>query len=208
MVVRPRLTEWDTRYGAPGYAYGTEPNEFLAEVVDRLRPGLALSLGEGEGRNAAFLAGRGWRVVGVDRSRVGLRKARSLAAERGFELAVCVADLAAFPIPVGRFDVIVSIFCHLPPAVRRSVHAAIVRGLPPGGMYVLEAYTPRQLAFGTGGPPVADLLVTLDDVRRELAGLDVVIGREVERDVVEGRMHRGRSAVVQVLARRPEGASG
>jgi len=200
MTRAPLLTDWDARYAAPGFAYGTEPNRFLADVVGRLPSGRALSLGEGEGRNAAFLAEMGWRVVGVDRSRVGLRKARGLARERDLSVAVCVADLAAFPLPADRFDLILSIFCHLPRPVRRTVHQAVRRALRPGGAYVCEAYTPRQLAFRTGGPSVPELLVTLDDLRTELAGLEFVVGREVERDVVEGNMHRGRSAVVQVLA--------
>jgi SAM-dependent methyltransferase len=199
----PLLTVWDERYGAPGFAYGTEPNAFLADVAPRLPPGIALSLGEGEGRNAVFLATGGWRVIAVDRSRVGLAKARVLAAERRVDVSACVVDLAAFPLPAGHFDVIVAIFCHLPPIIRRGVHAAAVRALRPGGAFVLEAYTPAQLAFGTGGPPTRELLMTVADLRGELAGLDLAIAREVERDVTEGRMHHGRSAVVQVLGFRP-----
>jgi len=195
---------WDERYAAPGYAYGTDPNQFLAECADRLSAGgLALSLAEGEGRNAVFLAGAGWRVIAVDRSRVGLRKARALAAERHVTVAACVADLAAFPLPPARFDLVVSIFCHLPPPVRRIVHGAVVRALRPGGAFVLEAYTPRQLAFGTGGPADPALLMTLETLRAELAGLTWLVGRECERDLGEGRLHRGRGAVVQVLALRP-----
>jgi SAM-dependent methyltransferase len=197
------LTEWDERYAGPGFAYGTEPNGFLVEVADRLPPGLALSLGEGEGRNAAFLAAAGWRVIGVDRSRVGLAKALGLAAERGLPLMACVADLGAFPLPAARFDLIVSIFCHLAPATRQALHRAVVRALRPGGALVLEAYTPRQLEFGTGGPRARDLLVTLDALRSELAGLDLAVAREYVRDVAEGHMHRGQGAVVQVLGFRP-----
>lgn len=197
---RPGPTMWDERYSAPGYTYGTEPNGFLASVLDDLPRGLALSLGEGEGRNGVFLARHGWRVIGVDQSRVGLRKARELADRSGVLLAPCVADLAAFPIPPARFDLIVSIFCHLPPGVRRALHAQAVAGLRPGGALVLEAYTPRQLAYGTGGPSAPELLVGLADLERELAGLTFRIGRECEREVREGTRHEGLGAVVQVLA--------
>jgi SAM-dependent methyltransferase len=200
MTRQPLLTDWDARYARSGFTYGTEPNHFLADVVSHLPLGRALSLGEGEGRNAVFLAGRGWAVTGVDRSRVGLRKASALAAERGLPLSLCVADLAAFPLPPDRYDVILSIFCHLPASVRCAVHRSVVRGLRQGGAYVFEAYTPRQLEFRTGGPSTRELLVTLDELRTELAGLDFAVGRELERDVIEGDMHRGRSAVVQVLA--------
>jgi SAM-dependent methyltransferase len=201
-------TDWDDRYAAPGFAYGTEPNAFLVESVRRLRPaGLALSLGEGEGRNAVFLARAGWRVIGVDRSRVGLRKALALARDRHVPLAACVADLAAFPLPRARFDLVVSVFCHLPASVRHALHRSVVRALRPGGAVVYEAFTPRQLAFGTGGPSRPELLVTLDALRKEFAGLRFLVGRECEREVGEGRLHRGVGAVVQVVAVRPPAAS-
>ena len=97
-----------------------------------------------------------------------------------------------------------AIFCHLPPDIRRVVHRRAAAGLKPGGVFVLEAYTPAQLANDTGGPRVEELLMRLSDLRQELAGLDLVIAQEIERDVHEGRGHTGRSAVVQVLGVRPE----
>jgi len=188
------------RYSDAEYVYGTAPNEFLVSVADQIPRGRVLSLAEGEGRNAVYLAELGCKVLGVDASAVGMSKAQRLADERGVTIETRVADLADFHIEPDSWDAIVSIFCHLPRPVRRTVHQAVRRALRPGGAYVCEAYTPRQLAFRTGGPSVPELLVTLDDLRTELAGLEFVVGREVERDVVEGNMHRGRSAVVQVLA--------
>jgi len=197
------MTDWDARFAEPGYAYGSEPNAFLVEVAGRIPAGPVLSLGEGEGRNAVFLAGRGHAVVAVDASAVGLAKAAARARERGVPLTPVVADLAGYPIEPEAWSGIVSIFVHLPADVRRRLYAAVAQGLRPGGVFVLEAYTPRQLAFGTGGPRDAARLATLDDVREDLAGLDLQIGREVERDVTEGTYHWGRAAVVQVLARKP-----
>ena len=197
------MTDWNARFSEPGYAYGTEANRFLAEVVERIPAGPVLSLGEGEGRNAVFLAGRGHAVTAVDASAVGLAKARALAVERGVRIATVVADLAGYAIEAGAWSGIVSVFVHLAPAVRADVHRAVATGLRPGGVFVLEAYTPAQLALGTGGPHEASLLVTLEAVRRELAGLEFEIGREIERDVTEGKYHGGRAAVVQLLARRP-----
>jgi SAM-dependent methyltransferase len=188
---------WDQRFAEPGYAYGTEPNDFLAEQIGQLASPV-LSLGEGEGRNAVFLATRGLEVTAVDGSRVGLDKARALAAERGVALRTVVADLADFVIDEGAWGGIVSIWCHLPPAL----HAACVRGLRPGGAFLLEAYSLDQLKHGTGGPRDASMLVTLDGLRRELAGLDLEVGRELVREVHEGRLHQGTSAVVQVVARK------
>jgi SAM-dependent methyltransferase len=197
------MTDWDARYGEPGYAYGTEPNRFLAEVAARIPAGPVLSLAEGEGRNAVFLAGLGHDVLAVDRSAVGLAKAEVLAAERGVRIRTAVADLADFPVEPGAWSGVVSIFAHFAPPLRARLHGAVAAGLRSGGVLVLEAYTPRQLGFGTGGPRDVALLVTLEVLRAELAGLELVIGREIERDVSEGKYHGGRAAVVQVLARRP-----
>jgi SAM-dependent methyltransferase len=194
---------WDERYGGDGFAYGTEANDFLASVVDKLPAnGRALCLAEGEGRNAVFLAQRGFDVVAVDQSAVGLNKARQLAAERGVVIETVPADLEDFEIEPEAWDVIVSIWAHVPPPLRRKVHAASVAGLRPGGCFVLEAYTPEQVGRGTGGPPVPELTMTLAGLSDELAGLEIVEGREIERAVHEGELHNGDSSVVQVLARR------
>ena len=194
---------WDARYSEPGYAYGTAPNDFLRAMAGRIPPGPVLCLAEGEGRNAVFLAELGHAVTAVDASAVGLAKAASLARARAVGLETVHADLADFSIKEGAWAGIVSVFAHLPPALRARLHASVVKGLRPGGVYLLEAYTPQQLAFGTGGPPDAELLMTADALRRELAGLELEICQEVERDVVEGRFHSGRAAVVQLLGRRP-----
>ena len=114
-----------------------------------------------------------------------------------------VADLADYPIPGDHWDGIVSIFCHIQPDLRVDLHRRSVRGLRPGGVFVLEAYTPAQLRYRTGGPPHEAMLMTLAGLRRELAGLDFVHAVECEREVVEGRLHHGLGAVVQVVAIRP-----
>lgn len=198
----PEREFWERRYSEPAYAYGTEPNGFLVEVAGRIPPGPILCLAEGEGRNAVWLAGRGRAVTAVDASAAGLAKAAALARSRSVRIAMIAADLASFTIEPGAWSAIVAIFAHLPPPLRRTVHRAVALGLAPGGVFILEAFTPRQLALGTGGPQKAELLYTLDDLREDLAGLDLEIGRELERDVVEGRYHTGRAAVLQVLARR------
>jgi SAM-dependent methyltransferase len=196
-------SEWDARYGKSGYTYGTEPNGFLRSVIDAIPLGRILSLGEGEGRNAVFLAEHGCDVLGVDASSVGLSKAQSLAKERGVHIRTEVRDIREYPIAPTCWDGILSIFCHLPANVRHTVHQRVVSGLKPGGVFVLEAYTPRQLEYGTGGPPVRELLVTLDELRGELEGLRFDIAREIEREVREGRLHGGMGAVVQVFAVKP-----
>jgi len=194
---------WDQRYAEPGFAYGTEPNDFVRESAARIPRGPVLALGEGEGRNAVFLAGLGFTVTAMDGSSVGLEKAARLARERGLSLATVCADLADFGIAERAWAGIVSVWVHLPPALRERVHAGVVRGLAPGGAFVLEAFAPRQLKLGTGGPQSPERLAPLATIVRDLAGLELEIAREVEREVREGRYHGGRSATIQIVARKP-----
>lgn len=198
-----RHRSWDERFAGDEYAYGKEPNEFVVAAADRIPPGRVLCLAEGEGRNAVYLAGLGHDVTAVDASSVGLAKARRLAAERGVSLTTVLADLTDFTIEPEAWAGIVSIWAHLPRPVRTRLYGQAARGLLPGGVFVLMAYTPAQLAYGTGGPSVPGLLVDLASLREDLPGLEFVIGREFVRDVHEGKLHQGPSAVVQVLARRP-----
>ena len=195
---------WNNRFAAPQYIYGETPNVFVAEMASQIPAGPVLCLAEGEGRNAVYLATLGHRVTAVDQSEAGLAKARRLAIARGVEIETVLADLGNFIIEPGVWSGIVATFAHLPPVIRRQVHAQAVRGLRSGGVFVLEAYTPAQLAFDTGGPKSPELLMTLPGLRDELAGLELLVGREIEREVIEGNGHTGRGAVVQILARRHE----
>jgi len=194
---------WNERYSTAEYVYGTEPNDFLREIFGRIPKGKVLSLGEGEGRNAVFLAGLGCDVLAVDQSPVGLEKARRLAELRGVKINTVVDDLAGYEIVPGSWDAIISIFCHLPSKLRRAMHRKVVKGLKSGGVFVLEAYTPAQLQFKTGGPTSLDFLAPLSTLKEELPGLDFEKAHELERLVVEGQFHTGRAAVVQILARKP-----
>lgn len=191
---------WDERYDGDEYAYGTEPNDFLRVVAPRLPVGRTLCLGEGEGRNAVFLAGLGHEVTALDASAVGLEKTRRLAEAKGVTVRTVHADLADYGIEPEAWDVIVSIFCHLPPDLRRCVNEQVVVGLRRGGAFVLEAYTVRQLRLATGGPAAAEMMMSLADLREDLAGLRLDHAVELEREIHEGCFHSGTGAVVQVFA--------
>jgi len=195
---------WDDRYAADDYVYGQDPNEFVAEMAMHIPDGPVLCLAEGEGRNAVYLAKFDRLVTAVDQSAMGLAKALRLAEASGMVIETVHADLKSYQIIPGAWAGIVATFAHLPPPLRRKVHAAVVQGLKPGGVFILEAYTPAQLALGTGGPKVPELLMTLDSLRDELSGLEFIVAQEIERDVTEGSFHHGRGAVVQILARRPQ----
>lgn len=198
-------TMWDERYASDEYAFGTEPNDFLRAEAGRIARGKVLCMADGEGRNGVYLAGLGHAVLSVDLSSVGLQKAEKLAAERGVQIETRVADLSEWPIEAGYWDGIVSVFCHMPSALRAQLHQRVVAGLKPGGVFILEAYTPDQLAHDTGGPSSIDLLMSSAALAVELADLDLVHSVELERDVVEGSFHTGRAAVVQVVGIKPAG---
>ena len=194
---------WNQRYSEENFAYGEEPNAFVAAVADRLPPGRALEIGCGQGRNAVFLAQQGLTVTGVDSSEIGLERGAELAARRHVDVEWMKVDLNSFEPGHGCWEVIVSTFVHLPPDLRRDVHRKLVEALHPGGVLVLEAYTPKQLDYGTGGPPVLAMLVSLEDLRADFEGLEFEHGVEFVRPVREGRYHVGDGAVVQVFARKP-----
>jgi len=196
-------TDWDERYLEPGFVYGTDPNEFLVSVVHRIPHGKILSLAEGEGRNAVYLASLGYQVTGVDGSEVGLRKAVELARERGVSITTIHADLGEFEIEPEQWDGVIACYCHLPSDIRIPLHRAAVRGLKPGGIFVLEAFSKEQLAYNTGGPQSLDMLMSLDELTQELAGLEFVHAVRIERGVREGSRHTGLASVVQVMGIKP-----
>lgn len=209
MEIRTPAALWNERYAEPFASYGTDPNDYLREVADRIPEGPVLCLAEGEGRNAVFLAGRGHHVTAVDLSEVGLRNARELAARQEVTIETVIADLASYDFGSSRWAGIVSIWAHVPSAIRPNLHAACARALRPGGVFVLEAYTPRHLERpGIGGPSDPDALPTPAELRRDLAGLRLEHCREVDRDITEGKYHHGPSTTVQVLAVAPGPAAG
>jgi len=196
-------TFWDQRYGGDDLAYGEAPNEFLAHMADRVASGgCALDIAAGEGRNALFWASRGFEVLAVDQSEVGMRKAQRLAHGRGLKLRTQAVDLQDFDAEPGSFDVISSTFVHLPAALRAQVHGRIGSWLKPGGVFLLEAYAPDQLKRDTGGPKDPLLLAPLEVIVAELTGLKIEHQASLLRIVCEGQFHTGEASVVQVMARK------
>ena len=192
---------WNERYTSDEYVYGTEPNAFLAENAKLLKEPV-LSLAEGEGRNAVFLASLGLDVLGVDGSEVGLAKAQRLAASKGVTIRTEVVDLASYQPPENAFGAVVSISAHLPSAIRRRLHGLVERSLKPGGIILLEAYTKAQLARNTGGPKDPDMLMSAAALEKEFPNCEPMVSQEIEREVVEGQFHTGLASVVQFLARK------
>jgi hypothetical protein len=139
----------------------------------------------------------------VDQSSAGLAKTRLLAAEHGVEVQTTQADLASFDLGQAHWQGIVSIFVHLPSPLRRRVHAAAVAALAPGGVLIFEAYAPAQLTLGTGGPRETDRLCPLAALAEDFSGLELLVAREVRREIQEGKYHQGTGAVIQIVGRKP-----
>ncbi|MBI9048122.1 MAG: class I SAM-dependent methyltransferase [Anaerolineaceae bacterium] len=201
---KPSNNLWDERYSQHAYAYGTQPNEFLSNQISQLPTGQALSIGEGQGRNAVYLAKQGYAVTAVDASSVGIQQAGMFASQEQVEINFINADLAAYKIESSKWNLILSIYCHLPSEVRKSVHQQVVNGLAPGGMFLLEAFSPQQIHNQTGGPKNPDMLASLDQLQSELDGVTFIIAQQIEREVEEGLHHSGMASVVQILAQKSE----
>lgn len=192
---------WDEKYTGSEYHYGTEPNTFLAENAHMLN-GPVLSLSEGEGRNAVYLATLGLQVLGVDRSAVGLEKAQALAKARGVEIETVVADLAEYTPAENQFASVISISAHLPGSVRKILYPRVEKALKPNGLLLLEAYSEQQLAKDTGGPKDIDMLMSVEKLRTEFPNLTPIFARELDREIREGEGHTGLASVVQFIARK------
>jgi SAM-dependent methyltransferase len=194
---------WDERFAQAEPVYGEQPNAYLRAQIHRLTPGCKILVpGDGYGRNGLWLASQGFQVSTVDLSPVGVERARKSAQAAGLAMTIEEADLATWTWPVGEFDSVASIFLHLPPDLRTQIHAQMLAALQPGGLLLIEAFTPAQLKHSSGGPKQVELLYTAEILRKDLIGADVLELLEVEIDLDEGRMHRGPAAVVQGVFRK------
>ncbi|OTG94132.1 class I SAM-dependent methyltransferase [Acinetobacter sp. ANC 3832] len=191
---------WDERYAEEEYAYGKQPNDFLVENFKVIPKGKVLSLAEGEGRNAVFLAQQGYDVTAVDGSSVGLEKAQKLAQEKGVKITTIQADLDSYEIEANTWDGIISIFCPLTESQRQRIHQQVVAGLKENGVYLIEAYTPEQVELGTGGGKSIETMTTKQSLEQDLSALKFLKLHQTIREIIEGKYHTGIGSVVQGIA--------
>lgn len=195
---------WNSRFSTEDFIFGTEPNAWLREHAGAWQRGQrVLCVADGEGRNSVWLAKQGLVVDAYDIADVGVAKARQLAAAQGAQVNYSVADCDHFDYGEARYDGVAAIFVQFAdPAMRARLFHHIQRCLKPGGVLILQGYTPRQLEYKTGGPPLASHLYTEDLLREAFAGFELLALREYEAELTEGSQHKGMSALIGLVARK------
>jgi 2-polyprenyl-3-methyl-5-hydroxy-6-metoxy-1,4-benzoquinol methylase len=196
---------WDERFAAPEYIFGKEPNRFLVSQRELFRPGMqVLDVASGEGRNAVWLAKQGCEVLGIDISPLAIEKAKRLAAEEGARVDFRVADVRQWHWAPAAFDAVITIFIQFAaPGERERVFEGMKRTLRPGGVLILQGYTPKQVEYRTGGPPQVEHMYTVALLRQAFGDLEILHLREHEDVLSEGVKHVGRSALIDLVARKP-----
>jgi SAM-dependent methyltransferase len=174
---------WNRRYAKAELVWSARPNRFLQAEAAWLTPGRALDVACGEGRNAVWLAERGWRVVGVDFSDVGLTKAEHLAGERGVHVEWVQADVREYEPAAGAYDLVVVLYLHLAADERRCVLARSASAVAAGGTLLVVGHDATNPAEGHGGPQDPAILFTADEVAGELPGLAIERAERVTRSV-------------------------
>jgi SAM-dependent methyltransferase len=196
---------WQTRFGASEYAFGKAPNHFLASCKPMLpRAGRLLAVADGEGRNGVWLAEQGLDVLSLDFSPNAQRKAEALARERGVtNIRFEQADVHTWAYPEAAFDVVAEIFTQFSTPAERSLKwAGMRKALKPGGLLIVEGYTPKQLEYGTGGPKQRENLYTRAMLEEGFRGFHDMKIVEEELEMQEGAHHSGMSAVIGLTARK------
>jgi SAM-dependent methyltransferase len=193
--------QWETRFASADYIFGTAPNTFLVAQAHRLpKSGRALVIADGEGRNGVWLAQQGLDVIAFDFSPSAQGKAQALARSRGVSITTELADIAGYDWPPDAFDVVIDIFTQVSdPAERAKKFAGIRRTLKPGGLLLLHGYRPEQIAYGTGGPKIAENMYTRALLEHEFASFTRIEIEEYDTEMHEGTAHSGMSAVIDLV---------
>jgi SAM-dependent methyltransferase len=178
--------EWNARYEAEDLVWSATPNRLLVEQVTGLRPGRALDIAAGEGRNALWLAAEGWQVTAVDFAAAGLDKGRRRAAALGLDVTWVEADARHWLAPPASFDLVVLLYLQLPAAELREALVGAGFALGPGGTLLVIGHDVRNLDEGVGGPQDRDVLLDPAEVATALRGLEIERAETVERPTDAG----------------------
>lgn len=204
LAIRTASHFWDLRYSTDAYIFGKEPSRFVMAHALNIAPASRIFLpADGEGRNSVFLAALGHKVTACDYSEVALDKARRLAADKGVSVDFSLADLKRFTWPDGIYDAVVATFLQFAdPEFRDVIFAGLKQSVRPGGLILLHGYTPQQVEYGTGGPDDVTKMYTVDMLRNAFADCDIEVLKAYEAELDEGPGHCGRSALIDLVARK------
>lgn len=197
------MNVWNKRYESESYVYGTAPNVFLKEIQPLLPvSGKVLSIAEGEGRNAVFLAKQGLDVIAWDFAESGLDKVSRLAKNQGVQVHTELVDLADVTWQQNQWDEVVCIFGHFPGEIRKNTLKGINQAVKPGGYFVAEVYSHYQLPYQSGGPKELDFLYQPENFLAEFSDWRIIhfFFGEVTRN--EGELHNGLSHVIQFVGQK------
>jgi SAM-dependent methyltransferase len=195
----PKAVSWDQRYSSDIYAYGKEANAFFSAQLEHMNPGFLLLPGEGEGRNAVYAAGLGWKVKAFDQSRVGQGKALTLASEFQVEISYSVSSLTDFHFSRDFYDLVGLFFFHADPESRRYLHQEVIQTLKPGGTLILEAFHKEQIRNNTGGPRSPEMLFDETTLAADFISLETQMLEKKKIILDEGPFHQGAAEIIRYI---------
>ncbi len=198
---------WDDRYKDEAFAYGEQPNKFLKEQLEKLKPGKILFPAEGEGRNAVYAAKLGWTVSAFDISSEGRLKAMKLAEKHDVKIDYQVGELQTLDYQPAQFDALALIYAHFPAEIKSAIHKALDQLVKPGGHLIFEAFSKRHLEYlsrneKVGGPKEIDMLFSIDEIRSDFPDYEFNQLEEVEIELSEGIYHNGLGSVIRAVGRK------
>jgi 2-polyprenyl-3-methyl-5-hydroxy-6-metoxy-1,4-benzoquinol methylase len=201
------VERWNDRYSKAEFAYGTQPNTYFKEQIEKLIVSTILFPAEGEGRNAVFAAGLGWKVSAFDISVEGKKKALQLAKANNVTIDYQVGELQTLTYTPEQFDVIALIYAHFPAASKSLHHKTLDRYLRKGGLVIFEAFSKQHLEYiakneKVGGPKDEAMLFSIDEVKADFANYEVIELVEKEIELSEGLFHNGKGSVIRFVGRK------
>ncbi|MCB0698843.1 MAG: class I SAM-dependent methyltransferase [Chitinophagales bacterium] len=191
---------WNERYTEQDDIYGTEPNVFFKQELDKLQPGTLLLPGEGEARNAIYAAKKGWQVTAFDSSEVAVQKGLENAAKAGVSINYINTTTEGFTADPVSFDVVAMIYIHMQPDIRNVFHKKVIGWLKPGGTLILEGFNTNQLDKTSGGPKDINMLYTIDMLQNDFNVLNIETLHTTIETLEEGAFHSGEAELIRLVA--------
>ena len=198
---------WNDRYSSEEFAYGTAPNKYLKEQLEKLKTGSILFPAEGEGRNAVFAAQLGWKVSAFDISAKGKNKALKLAEANNVVIDYQVGELETLNYQAEQFDVIALIYAHFPAAIKSSIHQTLETYLRKDGYIIFEAFSKKHLEYlaindKVGGPKDIESLFSIEEIQSDFPDYEIIQLEEKVIELNEGLFHNGKGSVIRFVGKK------